>query len=132
MEDLDNYSLTHPRHCPTEEEVLSGRISVKNLDYRIQALQKQLGLLQRQRENTASYISPFRCLPVEILEIITRICLDNGVPITTMTQICGRLRDVVTGMAVIWSKIRLSSMHALQLRDYIIIDQVCYHSRFIG
>jgi hypothetical protein len=54
-----------------------------------------------------SYISPLRRLPREIINNLVHICLDEGVELTVMTQICGTIRDIVHGMPDIWSRIIL-------------------------
>jgi hypothetical protein len=131
MDNLDNFSVTHPRQCPTIAEASYTRVSIKHLDHRIKELQNQLELLQRQRGNLTSFISPFRCLPVEILQTIAQLCLDGGVSVTVMTQICGRLRDVVTGMTTPWGNIYLSPKRGSYPHRPELFLEVCYHVCFI-
>ncbi|PVG01788.1 hypothetical protein CPB86DRAFT_58133 [Serendipita vermifera] len=113
----DSYDLPfpHPRYHPARDEVLSSRKRIKNLDHDIAKLQNeiniplyQLQFLQRGRRNHASYISPLRCLPADIIREIFSICLDVKVKLATLMQICGTFRDIVTGMSTIWRRIHLA------------------------
>jgi hypothetical protein len=111
----------HPRHRPTQAEILFHKRVIEGLERDIidvmkeldvlqgtpQFLQSRLQLLQQRRANHASYISPLRNLPPEVLVEIVHICLYNDVGIMTLTQICGTLRDVVIGTPTFWKCIRL-------------------------
>jgi hypothetical protein len=121
MSNSEYLSFPHPRRCPTIAEVTFSKNLLYNLDQEInqimkevntlqnqlQLLQAQLQPLQKRRHNHASYISSFRRLPVELIEIIVHICLKEGVELVVMTQICGSIRDIVNGMSDIWSSISL-------------------------
>jgi hypothetical protein len=107
-------AFPHPRHCPTKAEIISSKASIKSLEReieilrkRIKELQNRIQPLQRRKDNHASYISPLRCLPSEILSYVIQLCLDNGVEIAVLTQICGTIRDLVNGLSPIWSRIGL-------------------------
>lgn len=115
MDSLYDIPFPHPRHSPTKAEILSSKTSIGSLEpeiesiqQKIKELQARLQPLQRKRNNHASYISPLRRLPPEILSSIIQICLVNGASLLTLTQICGTIRDVVHGMTTIWSKIALT------------------------
>ncbi|PVG01791.1 hypothetical protein CPB86DRAFT_870856 [Serendipita vermifera] len=104
--------LPHPRHNPSRTEILWCQSAIKDLSGEISSLESQireltsrLVPLQKKRDNYASYISPFRRLPPEILTEIVTICLDRGVKLATMTQICGTVRNVVIGIPSVWSKL---------------------------
>ncbi|PVF95795.1 hypothetical protein CPB86DRAFT_561761 [Serendipita vermifera] len=102
----------HPRHWLTVDEILFCKERINALNIEI-AYGSKRGtrttwiLLLRDRDNYMSYISPIRCLPVEILTEIFRICIENGVSRQTMTRICGTFREIVIGMSTIWRTIRL-------------------------
>ncbi|CAG8742520.1 5924_t:CDS:2, partial [Acaulospora colombiana] len=82
-------------------------LEIIDIENEISTLQNRLRLLQRRRANHASYISSLRRLPPEILVEIVYMCLYGGVNITTLTQICGNIRDAITGMSSLWSHIKL-------------------------
>jgi hypothetical protein len=115
MADLANLPCPHLRtQFPTNEEVLLGDSVIKELDQDIELLQVELiGLqtrlesLQRKRANYASYFSPLRRLPTEILREIIIICIDQGINITTIAGLNARLRNAALGVATLWSKISL-------------------------
>jgi hypothetical protein len=121
MNDSESLPFPHPRHCPTVAEISFSKKLTQDLDReiaeieeeisdiqkRLQLLQGRIKPLQRKRDNHASYISPFRRLPTEIIRIIVHMCLGGGVKLGVMTQICGTIRDIVTGMSDIWSRITL-------------------------
>jgi hypothetical protein len=107
-------SYPHPRGFPTQDEVLANKIEIHRLDKdisdletQIKELQSRLAPLQRERTNRASYISPLRRLPVETLIGIIHICLENGVKMSVLTQICGTIRDAVIEMPTLWNNIRI-------------------------
>jgi hypothetical protein len=111
----------HPRHCPTRFEALSSKVLIDSLDKEIESLQRkvdelqvQLGALRRRRDNHASYLSPFRCLPSEVLGYIVQLCLQYLVEPATLMQTCGTIREVVTGLGLIWSKIALCETEAYE------------------
>ncbi|CAG8618593.1 5052_t:CDS:10 [Acaulospora colombiana] len=92
----------HPRSRPSPSETFQTRNAldeiekeITNLEDQITDFQEQnrkvqarLADLQQQRDNYRSYLSPFRCLPEEILNEVVHICIDNGIPRLKMTQIC--------------------------------------------
>jgi hypothetical protein len=99
---------------PTQAEVLFHKNAIKsleqdisNIEDEISRLHARLRCLQQKKANHASYISPLRRLPPEILGEIIYICLYNGIKLTTLTQICGSFRDVVVGMSNLWNEILL-------------------------
>jgi hypothetical protein len=121
----------HPRHCPTVEETQYSKSSIEILDSAISDLKERLNpllerlqFLRRKRQNHASYISPFRCLPVEILSQIVHYSLHNGVDMMTLTQVCGRFRSVVVGMSTLWNNIRLPSVTKTPSKLYS--KKVCF------
>jgi hypothetical protein len=112
MDNLDNLPFPHPRHRPTAKGVDSGKSLLADINSEIewardkaQVSLHDLEVLRRRRSNIASYISPFRCLPVEILGNIIQLCLEDDVKLGQLIQICGTIRDIVIGMHSIWSKI---------------------------
>jgi hypothetical protein len=115
MADLAELPCPHPRgKFPTQEEILLSKPVIEALDQDIKVLQvemkslkKRLESLQRKRANYASYVSPLRRLPTEILSEIIRICVDDGVDITTIAGLSARLRKTALGMATMWSKVSL-------------------------
>jgi hypothetical protein len=115
MAELANLPCPHPREqFPTKEELLLGKSVIKELDQdidllhvEINRLQTRLESLQGRRANYASYISPLRRLPTEILREIIGICIYQGIDILTIAGLNARLRDVALGMATLWSKISL-------------------------
>ncbi|PVG01789.1 hypothetical protein CPB86DRAFT_58159 [Serendipita vermifera] len=125
MDSLDYLSLPHPRHCPTPAEIALSKGMIKDIEKEMeslksegQGLQNRLELLQQRRENHASYISGLRRLPMEILEDIIRICLDNHVQIATITQICGTIREVAHEMSSIWSRLRLDPLFSYRYHPW--------------
>jgi hypothetical protein len=118
MVNVKNLPSPHPRECPSLSDIQLSRAIIKNLERKIQLLQKKgnkryirIQDLYVKRANYLSYIAPFRRLPVEILSEIVYFSLSNSVELLTLTQICGRLRDVIINMALLWSHIHLSSTH---------------------
>jgi hypothetical protein len=102
------------RSYPTPAEVLFHKNAIKsleqdisNIEGEISKLQTRLRYLQQKKANHASYISPLRRLPPEILSEIVYLSLYNGIKLTTLTQICGAFRDVVVGMSDLWNEILL-------------------------
>jgi hypothetical protein len=111
-------SYPHPRCCPTQDEIQSIKTEVNQLDecisdleYQIQQLQARLAPLQRKRDNYASYISPLRNLPLDILTEIIQICLDNEVRREILGSICGTIRDAFVEVPGFWNKIRLCGFY---------------------
>jgi hypothetical protein len=107
----------HPRDLPTRAEVLLHKniiggleIDLDHIKKEISRLQTRLQHLQQKKTNHASYISPLRRLPPEILSKIVYMCLYDGIKLTTLTRICGTLREVVVGMSNLWNEILLSSI----------------------
>jgi hypothetical protein len=114
MIDLANLPIPHPRQLPSGDAIRHSKSIIEQLDQNIEdlgrdieQLQKRLQEVQQKRANYVSYISPLRRLPTEILSEIIGICIQNNVDITIMAGICSRLREVVLGMAGIWSNISL-------------------------
>ncbi|PVG01808.1 hypothetical protein CPB86DRAFT_812084 [Serendipita vermifera] len=116
MVNVENLPCPHPRECPSISDIQSSKAIINKLEHKIQLLHKKgskryirIQDLYVKRANYLSYISPFRRLPAELLSEIVYFSLSNGVDLSTLTQICGRLRDVVIDMAVLWSHIHLST-----------------------
>jgi hypothetical protein len=114
----DTLPFPHPRSCPAKAEITLHKYVIKSLEQdiivlenEISKLQTRLRHIQQQKDNRASYISPFRRLPSEILSEIVYVCLYYGIKLTTLTQTCGTLRDIVVGMPPLWSEILLLSAH---------------------
>jgi hypothetical protein len=124
--DSDYLSFPHPRHRPTHTEIILSRKWIERIEEEIEFIDKeqqglriQLQLLQQRRENHLSYISPLRCLPMEILEDIFRLCLDEYVRITTLTQVCGSLRNLVHGMSSLWSRLKLDPYSSYRYHPWV-------------
>jgi hypothetical protein len=118
-------SYPHPRCCPIQEEIQSIKTEVNRLDEcisdlqgRIKRLQAQLAPLQRKRDNYASYTSPLRNLPVDILAEILQICLNNGVKREILASTCGTIRDAFVGIPGFWNKIRIWGRYRLKEYSY--------------
>jgi hypothetical protein len=114
IRDVANLPFPHPRQLPTGDEIRHSKSIIEDLDRNIEdleqdirRLQTRLHEVQRKRANYASYISPLRRLPTEILGEIVSFCIHNSVDITVVASICGRLREVALGMSRIWSNISL-------------------------
>jgi hypothetical protein len=114
MIDLANLPLPHPRQLPSGDDIRRSKSIIEQLDRNIEdleqdirQLQTRLQEVQHKRTNYASYISPLRRLPAEILSDIILKCLQNDMDITVMASISSRLREVALGMAGIWSNISL-------------------------
>jgi hypothetical protein len=127
MNNPEIFPFPHPRHCPTPAEVSSNKTIIHELDReidevteQINILQKQLHLLRKRRENHASYISPLRCLPPEIIEEIIRVSIKEGAQITVLTEICGTIRDIAIGMSDIWSRLLLTHGGWPYMSDYMV------------
>jgi hypothetical protein len=108
--DLANLPFPHPRELPTGDDIRHSKTIIEQLDKKIEDIEQTIGRLQVQlqevqqkRTNYASYISPLRRLPTEILSEIVTICLDDGRDILTVAGICGRLREVALGMTAVRS-----------------------------
>jgi hypothetical protein len=118
MIDLMNLPFPHPRQLPSEDDIGRSKSIIEQLDRNIEdmeqdirQLQTRIQEVQQKRTNYASYISPLRRLPAEILGEIIEICLQSGVHITVIAGICSRLREAVLGMAGIWSHISIRMNH---------------------
>ncbi|PVF94872.1 hypothetical protein CPB86DRAFT_876103 [Serendipita vermifera] len=114
MESILDLPFPHSRKLPSNTEVRQCKAAISVLDQgieeirmQVQKLEKQIEDLDRKRANYASYISPFRRLPVEILSEIFTLCLHNGTRISTLTSIHGGLRGVILGMPLLWRRIHL-------------------------
>ncbi|CAG8671307.1 1893_t:CDS:1 [Acaulospora colombiana] len=106
----------HPRHYPIHDEILSSKseidkidTQISNLQVQINKLQAQLDSLQHERDNHMSYISIFRCLPVDVLVEIAHQCLQSGTSCKKLMKVSSNLRNVVTGTSTFWNNIRLWS-----------------------
>ncbi|PVG01769.1 hypothetical protein CPB86DRAFT_57831 [Serendipita vermifera] len=122
---LANPSLHHPRQFPSEDNVRRTKLIMEKLDRKIEdlegkikKLQTQLQQLQQEKANHASYISPLKRLPTELLSEIIGIYIKQGGEITTAAGVCSRLRQVVLGMAGIWSKISLREIRTRKDSGY--------------
>jgi hypothetical protein len=111
---LSNLSCPHPRGLPTEEDIRQSKLIIKQLDQsieeliqKIRQLHTQIQEVQQTRASYVSYLSPLRRLPEEVLREIITMCINNGADVTVMAGICSRLREVVLGMASLWSKLSL-------------------------
>ncbi|PVG01771.1 hypothetical protein CPB86DRAFT_57866 [Serendipita vermifera] len=127
MTDLANLPFPHPRQFPTKDDIQHTNSIIEGLDRKIKGLesdisklQTQLQQIQQKRVNYASYISPLRRLPTELLSTIVGIYLKQGGEITKIASVCSRLREVVLGMAGIWSNISLRDMKPTP--GYIALD----------
>jgi hypothetical protein len=114
VKEVANLPVPDPRQLPTGDDVRHSKTiighldrTIEDLEQSIRQLQGQLHEVRRKRANHASYISPLRRLPTEILSEIISICIEEGVDILTMCGVCSRLRGVALGMAGIWSVITL-------------------------
>jgi hypothetical protein len=112
--DQSYLAYPHSRQYPTAAEVSFNKKIIYDIDQemedvneQIKALQLRLQLLRKRRNNHASYISPLRRLPQEIITNIFHICLEKCISFMVMTRICGTIRDVVNGMSDFWSRILL-------------------------
>ncbi|PVG01805.1 hypothetical protein CPB86DRAFT_58285 [Serendipita vermifera] len=115
----DSLPFPHPRHSPTQTEVLLHKSLLEGLEKDIESTQKQINRLQSRlqhlehtKANYLSYISPLRRLPVDVLSEIVHFCIQSGIEITLLTQICGSLRDVVIGSSTLWKNIFLGPKHS--------------------
>jgi hypothetical protein len=97
----------HPRQRASADEIRYSKNAIAKLDKDIEDLEAKLQDLRRKRANYESYIAPIRRMPAEILSEIIHFCLQNGIRLSVMTQICGYFRDVILGMTSIWSNILL-------------------------
>lgn len=107
MANLQNLSALGARALPTTEEGNYSKRIISGIDEEIQDLETKLQGLRQKRQIYASYISPLRCLPTEILSEVLSIALNKGVTPIKLAQICSRIRHVVLGMTTFWSKILL-------------------------
>jgi hypothetical protein len=119
VKEVANLPVPDPRQLPTGDDVRHSKTiighldrTIEDLEQSIRRLQEQLQEAQRKRANYASYISPLRRLPTEILSEIISICIVGGTDILTMCGICSRLREVALGIARIWSNITLRPTHS--------------------
>ncbi|PVG01796.1 hypothetical protein CPB86DRAFT_58198 [Serendipita vermifera] len=112
--------IPHPRSCPTADEVLLYKGRITSINEQIDETQNQVLELERKRSNYASYISPLRCLPTEILGQIIHLCLNHGVDLATLIQICGTVRDVAIRMTKIWNRIRVGGFSRVYSKKYVI------------
>jgi hypothetical protein len=99
----------HPRRRAFAEEIRYSKRVIAQLETSIEDLEEKLQTLRRKKANYESYISPIRRMPVEILREIVHCCLQKGVRLNTLIQVCGYMRDAILGMTSIWSSILLHS-----------------------
>jgi hypothetical protein len=132
----DALPLPHPRNCPSRVEVLLHKGVIQNLEedenrtdseirrlmHKAARLRAHRRLLQRRKANHTSYISPLRRLPPEILSEIVYMCLYDDVKLTTLTQICGTLREVVLGMSALWNQINLFTVRLHSKQTYPLVS----------
>jgi hypothetical protein len=104
----------YPRRRPSPEEILTSKNEIKILENsidilerRITSLQEELQNLRRKKKNHESFIAPLKRLPVELIGAIIETCIRDEISITTLSQICGSVRDIVVGMPSVWSHIRI-------------------------
>src|ERR1043165_5626046 len=103
-------SIPHPRDCPSTSDIQLCKAAIEELDQRIQRLKSsrrpnlsRIEEYERNKRNHLSYISPFRCLPVEILNEIFGLSLWNDANIVALSQVCCRFREIILDMASLWS-----------------------------
>ncbi|CAG8700103.1 4243_t:CDS:2, partial [Acaulospora colombiana] len=123
---LASLPFPHPRQFPSEDDIRQTKLIIGQLDRKIEdlendikKLQTQLQQVQRKRTNYASYISPLRRLPTELLSMIIKIYLKEFGEITTIASVCSRLREVVLGMAGFWSNISLRDIEPKEGGHYM-------------
>ncbi|PVG01727.1 hypothetical protein CPB86DRAFT_57047 [Serendipita vermifera] len=111
---MENLPSPHPRYSASPAEIETGKRVVAELGLKIESLEREIKELtnrllplQRQRTNHLSYISPLRCLPDEVLVEILITCVQEGVKVTNLSQICGRIRDIIIRTPILWSYIHL-------------------------
>jgi hypothetical protein len=107
MADLQSLSISLLGRLPTTEEIHFGKSTIHEMDIEIENLEARIRYLRQKRAVYASCISPFRRLPTEILSEIVDHSLNLGIDITTITQICTRVRNAAFGMTTIWRSIKL-------------------------
>jgi hypothetical protein len=118
MTSYEALPFPHPRNCPTRAEVVLHKNEIEiikkdmiNIESKISRLRTRLRYLQQRKANHVSYIAPLRRLPPEILSEIVLMCLNNGVKLKKLMQVCGTLREVATGMSTLWNKILLLAVN---------------------
>jgi hypothetical protein len=122
---MEHLSNPHPRRVPTEVEVQHCLTVVDNLDTemgnlqkKIEKLQKKMKSLEYKKQNHLSFMARIRCLPIDVIGEICKACVDVGISPFLLARICGRFRDIVLNMKVLWSHIHvtpgatLSTSHA--------------------
>ncbi|PVG01782.1 hypothetical protein CPB86DRAFT_823378 [Serendipita vermifera] len=121
MANLETWSILSPRLIPSADEIRLSKGIIEQLDQEIEDLEGQISKLQtrlehfkHRRATHASYISPFRRLPIELLGDILSKCLEDNCDVVALAQVCARLRAVALGMTQIWSNISLRSMERTQ------------------
>ncbi|PVG04137.1 hypothetical protein CPB86DRAFT_792874 [Serendipita vermifera] len=109
-------STPHPRRLPTEVETQHCLTVVDNLNaemgnvqQQIEKLQKRMKSLEAQRLNHLSFMARIRCLPTDVVGEICKACVDAGISPFLLSQICGRFRDIVINMKVLWGRIHITS-----------------------
>ncbi|PVG01773.1 hypothetical protein CPB86DRAFT_57893 [Serendipita vermifera] len=139
MTDLADLPFPHPRHFPSKDDIRHTKLIIGHLDRKIEdlesdisKLQAQLQQIQRTRVNYASYISPLRRLPTELLSVIIDIYLKQYGEITIIASVCSRLREVALGMAEVWSDIKLLELKSMRDPRYKLISGRHYGSSFEG
>jgi hypothetical protein len=80
----------------------------------------QRRVTQKDEQSSVIRVSPLERLPTELLYDIVEIylCFDQERSITTITQICHRIRQVVLGMADVWRNITLLPPYNLTAPAY--------------
>jgi hypothetical protein len=95
----------HPRRLPTASEIQENQSKIYELDAKIADLKEQLEKLEKDRYIRASFISPFRRLPVEILCEIVVHALKRGQSPISLSNVCASMRAAVIGMKRLWTTI---------------------------
>jgi hypothetical protein len=107
MANIPSLSILAARLLPTADEVHYGEQVIGAIDQEIIKLELQIQDLRRKKGVYASWMSPFRRLPTEILREILGMALKEGEKPTTITRICSRLRYIAFGISQFWNEIRL-------------------------
>lgn len=108
---------SHPCRLPTPDELQDNRskicdadVQITALTSQINALQKLLEDIQRDRELRASFIAPFRRLPPEIIGEIALHCIHAGSPgPQILNQVSVSMRITINSTKALWSKIWTNS-----------------------
>lgn len=122
---MAEWTPPHLRRIPTEQEVKENLKHIRELNDKISDLKSQIAELETDRDTCTSFISPFRCLPPEILGDIALYALDGGDSPLQLAQVCSATREAVLGFKQLWNKILIQSSTypaIYQLRE---VSSVC-------